>query len=432
MATIRRWLTAGAGSERGSVLVLTCVASLVMLGFLGLGLDLGAMFNHRRLLQTAADAGAMHGGSEIYRGKTMLVASSARKGTEENGFKDGADNVVVEVFHPPATGYYVGDSRFVEVRVQQPSPTFFMRLFGFNSVQIPARAVAGAGATAQNCIYVLEDADPDAFWYNSSARLTANCGLMVNSRHSAAVHETSNANVTVASASITGNYWLESSSQLNVTGGGGPRTGVPPAVDPLSYLTKPTVGACDWVNRTIDTKTPLTINPGVYCGGLRLKNDSVVTMSPGTYIMVGGNGGASIATEGKSVLKGTGVTIFLTEQRPSRPYQPLSFQSSSGMDLKAPTTGPYAGILFYQDPAIVGEDHINKFESNSTHVIEGALYFPTTILRVESSTVFSSAAKYTAIVAREFVGDSNSVVNINADYSGLPLGSPLKRLTLVE
>ena len=71
-----------------------------------------------------------------------------------------------------------------------------------------------------------------------------------------------------------------------------------------------------------------------------------------------------------------------------------------------------------------------RFESISTHHVEGALYFPRRILSVERSSVISAA--YTIIVARELVGDSNLFLDVNADYSSLVGGSPLKRLALVE
>ena len=61
----------------------------------------------------------------------------------------------------------------------------------------------------------------------------------------------------------------------------------------------------------------------------------------------------------------------------------------------------------------------------------GAIYFPTQVLRVESSTVIN--AEYLLIVVRQFIGDSNSVINVGTNYPGGGNGiSPLKRLVLVE
>ena len=410
-------------SERGSVLIIAAGAIVTVMGFMGLGLDVGSLYHHRRVMHTAADAGALGGGSEIYRGQTGLVTSSSRAATAENGYTHGTDSVNVTVNHPPLSGFYVGDMDAVEVIVSQPSPTYFMRLFGWTTVPVTARAVAWAGANDKNCIYALEETDTDGFWYNSSAQLDADCGLKVNSSHTWGTHLTSNADVSVASASLTGGYVEESSSNLQADSG--IRTNVwPRSPDPLAYLDPPPAGGCNFVDLELDAPA-VTLSPGVYCGKLTVKNATVVTLNPGVYVIKGG----AFSTQSSSRVNGTGVTFFLTDS-PSYPFKPLSFQSSSVLNLKAPTTGPYAGILFYQDPDAGLETDEHRWESNSVHVLEGALYFPTQVVRFESSVQISAA--YTILVARRIIGDSNSVLNINSDYSGLPGGSPLKRLALVE
>ena len=125
---------------------------VVLMGFVGLGLDTGSLFNHKRVLQTSADAGALHGAYEIFRGNTSLVTSAAMTGSADNGYAHGSYGVTVEVYHPPVTGYYLGDNAAVEVVVRQPSPITFMTLFGFTPPTIPARAVAWAGADSKTCI----------------------------------------------------------------------------------------------------------------------------------------------------------------------------------------------------------------------------------------------------------------------------------------
>jgi hypothetical protein len=403
--------------------MLTTLSMVALIGFMGLGLDVGSLYQHRRVLQTGADAGALGGGAEIYRGQTALITSSARAATAENGYTHDADGITVTVNHPPLSGFYVGDMDAVEVLITQPSPTYFMRVFGWSTVDVGARAVAWAGANDRNCIYVLEDTEQDAFSYNSSARLDADCGLRVNSSDSRGTHLTSNSNVSVDTASLTGNHIEESSSVLDTENG--LRTDVwPRAPDPLGYLVPPPSGGCNFVDLSLD-QPAVTLSPGVYCGKLEVKNDTVVTLNPGVYVIKGGE----FMTTSSSRVQGDGVTFFLTEGG-GYPLKPLSFQSSSILDLSAPTTGPYAGILFYQDPDAGDESIIHRWESNSVHRLEGALYFPTQTVRFESSVQISAA--YTIVVARRVVGDSNSILNINADYSSLPGGSPLKRLTLVE
>src|SRR5687767_10536496 len=53
--------------RRGAMLVFIAVAGIVLMGFLAMTLDIGAGSRQRRIAQTAADAGAIGGGQEIYR-----------------------------------------------------------------------------------------------------------------------------------------------------------------------------------------------------------------------------------------------------------------------------------------------------------------------------------------------------------------------------
>ena len=104
-------------NETGSIIIMTAFMLIVLMGFTGLALDVGSHYNHKRVLQTAADAGAFQGGHELHRGKMSLITSSARTGTAENGYTHGTDGVVVEVYNPPVSGFYVGDVAAVEVVV---------------------------------------------------------------------------------------------------------------------------------------------------------------------------------------------------------------------------------------------------------------------------------------------------------------------------
>ena len=322
-----------AGRERGAVLIVTAGMAVVLMGFMGLGIDVGMLYRHKCVMQTAADAGALGGGSEIYRGQASLITSSALAATAENGYVHGTEGVTATVNHPPLGGFYAGDTDAVEVLIAQPSPTYFMRLFGWTSVGILARAVAWAGPTTRTASTSWKRLTRTPSSYNSSARLDDECGLRVNSSDSWGTHLTSNANVSVETCSLTGDHVEESSSVLYAESG--MQTDVwPRSPDPLAYLVEPAYGSCNFVDLELDEPVR-TLSPGVYCGKLTVKNDTVVTLLPGLYVIQAG----PFVTESNAVVNGTGVTIFLTEGG-GYDFQPLSFQSSSILNLTAPTTGP--------------------------------------------------------------------------------------------
>ena len=415
--------------EEGAVLIMAAGMIVVLMGFVGLGLDTGSLFNHKRALQTAADGGALQGGYEIYRGNTSLITSAANTGSSENGYTHNSYGVNVEVYNPPITGYYVGDDAAVEVVVSQPSPITFMTLFGFAEPTVPARAVAWAGANSQNCIHVLEDTKEAAFNTQSSHVLNApDCGLVVNSSHNRGGRLESNSLATVADATFTGNYQEQSSSDL-VTTGSPPYTGVyPRAPDPLAYLVDPNTSGCDHNDMDVDQNN-ITLWPGNYCGETKITNDTHAYMMPGLYIFKG----KGLKVEGDSLLEShpSGVTLYFTER--SGDFEGFSFSSNAQADLNAPinTADPYFGILFWADPTAGDEDVEFRFESNTSHDLSGAVYLPNHVFNPESSSVINS--EYLIIVVRQYIGESNSVVNIGTNFPGGGAGvSPLKRLALVE
>ena len=68
-----------------------------------------------------------------------------------------------------------------------------------------------------------------------------------------------------------------------------PNTHVSPITDPLSSLPVPSSApyTCDYYNYSASNFTNPTLNPGVYCGGINVGNNTF-TLNSGTYIIVGG------------------------------------------------------------------------------------------------------------------------------------------------
>jgi Flp pilus assembly protein TadG len=212
MLSRHRGFLTNARREKGSVLLMCALAMPVLIGLAGLALDAGTMYVERRNMQTAADAGALGGASEIYRQQFSLVTSSAQAATTANGFTDGTNGVTVTVNRPQASGYYTGNLEYVEVLINQPSPTYFRRFLGTRPWTVPARAVAGVGANGKNCIYALDPVADAALQVQASANLTANCGVIVDSTSYRALYTQSAATLTATEVSVTGNYQSESAS----------------------------------------------------------------------------------------------------------------------------------------------------------------------------------------------------------------------------
>lgn len=422
ITNLRLWLK----NEKGGALPLAALGMTALMGFMGLALDFGYIHRHKRIMQTAADAGAMAGASEIYRNRRTFISGSAQNATDINGFKNGTSTTVVTVSSPPTTGVYTGNQQYVEVNITQELPSYFIKIFGVTSTTVRARAVAGVGARSNNCIYALDPDDEKALTVTSQSRLTANCGIVDNSNKYNAFNVESGSQVAATGISVTGGS--------NVTSG----SGVTPAVntqqprqpDPLGYLQPPTYSGCTHSNRVKVSSGTFTLNPGVYCGGIEVASGATVTFAAGLYIIKDNNSGGGLMVGSGSTVRGTGVTFFNTG---GDKYRPIEILSGSSADLAAPTSGPWANILFYQDPNAgkPGDVYMNLVQSNIVAKFSGILYFPTQILALATSNSTATLTN-SAVIGRTIMVESGSQITVNGVPDGGPGTSPLKRLSLVE
>jgi hypothetical protein len=205
--------------------------------------------------------------------------------------------------------------------------------------------------------------------------------------------------------------------------------GIAPVSDPLAYLPPPEVAGCGTVNYSITSGTAI-LNPGVYCGdsghaAIQIGGTSQVTLNPGMYVVNGGG----VQISGTSSLTGNGVTIYNTGAVST--YKPIIAQDSSVMDLRAPTSGVYEGILLFNDRTVSmgagGGPNILGGSSGSR--LEGVLYFPSVGLELTNGQ--APTADYTIVVARQ-LGVSGNAFTVNGNYSSLANGSPIKVSALYE
>ena len=396
--------------RRGFVLVTMVVSAVAVLACVGLAVDTGYLQLVKSRMQTAADAAAMGGVQEIKQNGPSHAVEAAMADSALNGFTNGVSSVSVTVNNPPATGFYTSDPTAMEVIVSQNVGTLFMSVLGFTSVRVRARSVARQGA-GSSCLYTLDRNANNAFAASGGVNVVVNCGIVVNSDSDRALTASGGAHVTATSISVAGDYASSGGAVLSPA----PVTGVEPENDPLAYLTPPPVGSWDHPSKTdISGGAVTTLHPGVYCKGIGISGGSRVTFEPGTYILLGG--GLNIS--GGSIVSGTGVTFYNTFAS-GKPYGAISISGGTTVTFSAPTTGSLAGILFYQDPA-AGNGPPNTLSGGASSVFNGALYFPTT----ELSYSGGSAGNYTIIVSKTISFSGGST--LNANYSSLPGGSPVK------
>jgi hypothetical protein len=144
----------------------------------------------------------------------------------------------------------------------------------------------------------------------------------------------------------------------------------------------------------------MTISPGVYCDGITVVGNAKVTLKPGLYTIRGGEFSAG----GSSELRGVGVTFFLTNKGTDFAMVKLT---STVLDFSPPTTGPYKGLLFFQDrDTPLDNTKNNILAGNGVVNFSGLVYMPRAQLDFRGGS--SSASLNMFLVTRKlsFVGNS--------------------------
>ena len=119
------------------------------------------------------------------------------------------------------------------------------------------------------------------------------------------------------------------------------------------------------------------MSPGTYCGGITVSgSDNTVNFAPGEYIIAGGGMKFS---GGSNTYNGTEVMFYNTQSAPGAgDWGNVDLSGNSTLNLSAPTSGDYAGVLFFQDPSLASAESGIKFKVAGTVTtnLDGVIYFP--------------------------------------------------------
>jgi hypothetical protein len=438
--------------QEGQAAIILALGLPILVGILGLAIDVGYLRYVKRQMQSAADAAAVGGAAEVQYGSWNAVA---KKDASRNGFTNGANGVTITVNNPPQSGPYAGVSAAVEVIISKPQPTFFLKALDINSAQVSARAV-GALGSGPNCLYSLSKSSATTFQLTPGGgyAVEAKCGIAVNSPSQNAMKTNGNS-LKATSIGIVGGC---SDCGSNVTPT--PVTGIVPVSDPLAYLPIPTPTGTSYSNGTgpvLITNAGCTpasacttlgaqqfaLKSGIYPHGITIGVDKAatepdVTLS-GAYYITGGtlsvlnssyNNNDDTVCGHHVNLHGSNVLIYLgSSAQVSMGGGNGKFVNSCG-GLSAATTGTYSGILFFQDRNTA--NYTANVSSGQGNGFTGALYFPSVTLRYNNSNPSSALYMIMVAYALNFYRDMTTVQMINYDTSGLPNGSPIKKAVLVE
>jgi hypothetical protein len=287
------------------------------------------------------------------------ITTAAQTDAATNGFPNNGTSVTVTVNNPPLSGGYLGNANAVEVIVAKTQPTFFAKVFGLQSDRISARAVGLLSSASRNCIFAL-DTSNSAITQNNANIQMPKCGMISNGGLLFNQGTINAAAIGHAGSNITVNN--------TVFQGASPKLSVP-AADPCAtvtgcaYLTAnpPTSGQCV-SQTTYQNSGTITLSPGRYCNQVIVENGSKVIFNPGVYDFENGFTNNSVPD-----VEGSGVTFYIKGGN--------FIQDPSGIvNLSAPSSGNYAGVLVYQPASNSGQFTINS--GSGSQGWSGMIYLP--------------------------------------------------------
>jgi putative Flp pilus-assembly TadE/G-like protein len=422
-AVARRWTL----RERGQVMMVAALLLPLFLSFLGIAIDVGFVAARHRHMQNAADAAALAAAGVLLNGGSALDARAAAiDWSAKNGYSWSETTIHI----PPTGGVHVGNSNYVEVIVDHSQSLLFMSALNIPSISETSRAVAGFTTQSRN--YALVVLDPTkCSSYNQSSGNTLTIvggGAMIDSNcHPAgALGGGSSLNADFISYYASGSWSLSNNATTSVP----PRPYGVRIADPLSGLAPPAAGttsvdsggtAAAPKTALVNSNTPVTLHPGTYYGGLKITGSGAITFSPGTYIFAGGGFDYSAS----STIMGTDVTLYNTLDPTHSSGQgacgAFAIQGSGSLNFAAPTTGTYANMLFWQDPACT---NAMKY-AGSSYTTTGVIYLPTGELQVSGGGALGAMQ----VIVDSFSFSGSTSVSINyGNY--VPVQEP--KVTLQE
>jgi hypothetical protein len=467
-------------SESGQVLVLTALSMMMLLGFMGLATDIGQMFHARRSLQIAADDAAISG-ALAYKyanqagasssATTSEIQSAASKALSLNGvsnatisttYSSSVTSPTLFLASPPVDGPNQGTSGFVEAILTVPQSTMFMSIFGFTSMNIMTRAVAGPGGNSKACFYVLNPTGESTYMGGKFTVDAPGCGIAINSSDECAL--SFNGGGQGQSSTLTAGWVEVNGGACKQIADSNPapttNTGVKVS-DPLQNIVNfPKLTDCSGTNGKIDFTTTIsatyTPTTDIVCfpNTVTIKgtgtsgsctsssylylNTAIYVFEKGVIFNGGciatGTGGATFDLYGYYTQGGTDYSMTVTTQTSFLLNSPTT--DTPGCSWCSDSDYGNASILIEQPSTnYLGVININQGNSvGAIGTIEGIIYAPTAELLFTDQGASSSTGVALTLTTDLVVGsfyDQASNVTINSlQSSGNP--TPLTHVTLVE
>ena len=226
-----------------------------------------------------------------------------------------------------------------------------------------------------------------AIYLSSSAQINIPGRIVDDSSASPAMNVTGTAQIHASSIQVVGTVSQAGTAVISPAPVTGSQQAVP---DPLTGLAVPSLtGTATAINFTSGSHT---IGSGIY-SQIKLSGTASLTLSPGIYVIAGGG----LSVTNSASISGSGVMIYNTNTiypAAGGTNGGIALTSTGTVNLSAPTTGVYAGILFFQARANASTISITD---SATVTLSGTIYAPEAVLSISGSGQVQGALDVTKL-----------------------------------
>lgn len=399
------------GDQRGSVAPVFALALVPMVGLAGAAIDYARASAARSAMQASLDAATLM----IAKDAQLLQSNQVTPRATEL-FNAGFGRDDVQSLQVTATVTNGSGGTTVTSSADGSVGTTFMHLLGHTAMAIGARAKVVTASDGLGCVLSLNPQASGAATAQGSAAVKLNgCSLYDNSNNRTALTVGGSATISADFVGVVGGI----GSSTGITATNGVRTGIAPVVDPYADVSFPVYSACDEHNYT--AKNTVTINPGVYCGGIGVNANAVLTLNPGMYYLDGGG----LTVNGGATVTGTGVTLVFTSKL-ERDWATVTINGNATVNLTPMTWGPTKGIVIFADRRTPAGTAF-KFNGGANQYFAGAIYVPSGGITFAGGA--DTATTCTQIIGDTvtFVGNSNLAIDCSR-YETRPFSTKTMRV----
>jgi hypothetical protein len=388
--------------------------------------DGGRAYADRRQAQNAADSAVLAASLAKIRGDN--ANSAASESASQNGYNNDGVSNEVKLYNPPISGPYAHNPEYLQVIVTSHVPTYFGRVITITQITNTVEAVAHAkpsqwgeimhGYSVISLAPTSDCLSHKAFWLHGQATLSMEGGgLLVNSNNrtcaflqqgsgSLIMMDTSPVNI-VGGASIQKIDLIKRLTYANFLNKGKPgwdrgrpflpSTGVSPnSYPPPFVLPKPACGP----KMAEVSRNGTSMSPGNWEEDF--PPEGVTDLDAGIYCING-----DIRIHASATLRGGNVLLYVE-------HGSVHFDGDATIQLGAPTSGPFKGLLLY-----LPIDNHNRVVLNAgaDSTISGTILAPGSLIRITGND--STYGFHSQIIGYrvELDGDSILIIKYKNDQN---------------